>query len=93
MDYLLNNDGKMIVKNGDFVIGESDGQEIELLLVSNPGDWKENPAVGCSMISLVKSRSTETKIKKVINQQLSNDGFKNIKIQMNYPDVSVDANR
>lgn len=93
MDYLLDNEGKMLIKNGDFVIGESEQQEIELLLMSSPGDWKENPAVGCALPTLIKSRSTETKIKKVINQQLTNDGFKNISIELNYPKIAVDANR
>ena len=93
MDYLLDNEGKMLLKNGDFVIGDSDGQEINLLLVSSPGDWKENPAVGCNIQTLLKSRSTETRIKKIINEQLTNDGFKKINIKLDYPNINVDAIR
>lgn len=93
MDYLLDTNGKMLIKNGDFVIGNSDQQEIELLLLSSPGDWKENPAVGINMPQLVKSRSTETAIKKVIHEQLEADGFKNITVKLNYPNIEIDAIR
>lgn len=93
MDYLLENNGRMQIKNGDFVIGDSDQQEIELLLISSPGDWKENPAVGVNLPQLVKSRSTETSIKKVINEQLIADGFKKVTIKLDYPNIEVDATR
>lgn len=93
MDYLLDTNGKMLLKNGDFVIGESEQQEIDLLLMSSPGDWKENPAVGVNLPQLVKSRSTETAIKKSIHEQLTADGFKKITIKINYPNIEVDAIR
>lgn len=92
-DFLLNADGSMKIANGDFVIGDSESQDIELIITSQKGDWKENPLVGVGIGQLIKSRATETKIKKEIDQQLTNDGFKSIDINIEYPEVYVDANR
>lgn len=45
-DYLIDENGDWITKDGDFVTGESDQQHQLLLLTSMPGDWKENPKLG-----------------------------------------------
>lgn len=93
MDFLLDTSGDISINNGDFAIQKSEQQEVELLLMSSVGDWKENPSVGVNMPQLVKSRSTETAIKKVIHEQLADDGFKKVNIKINYPNIEIDAIR
>lgn len=93
IDITLDKDNDLLIKNGDFVLGDCEGQDIEFLLESFKGEWKENPRVGAEIIKLVKSRATETRIKRDANEQLSNDGFKEIDISIDYPNVNVDAKR
>lgn len=92
-DFLLNDDGDMTIANGDFLIGDSEAQDVELLITSSKGAWKEYPLTGVGIAQLVKTRSTEVRIKRDINEQLTLDGFINIDIDIEYPDVHVDANR
>ncbi|MDP3679778.1 MAG: oxidase [Flavobacterium sp.] len=92
-DFLLADDGDMTIANGDFLIGDSEAQDVELLITSSKGAWKEHPLIGVGIAQLVKTRATEVRIKRDINEQLMLDGFINIDIDIDYPDVHVDANR
>lgn len=92
-DFLLSDDGEMRIENGDFVIGDSESQDVELLITSSKGAWKEHPLTGVGIAQLIKTRATEVRIKRDINEQLMLDGFKNIDIDIDYPDLNVDANR
>ena len=48
-DFLIDSTGDLIIQDGDLVIGESDDQQKEILLVSEKGSFKENPAVGVGL--------------------------------------------
>ncbi|WP_348814061.1 hypothetical protein [Flavobacterium maritimum] len=92
-DFLLDDNGNMLIANGDFVIGDSEAQDVELLIKSSKGAWKEHPLTGVGIAQLIKSKATEVRIKRDINEQLMLDGFINIDIDIDYPDLHVDANR
>lgn len=92
-DFLLNDDGDIRFENGDFVIRDSEAQDVELLITSSKGAWKEHPLTGVGIAQLIKTRATEVRIKRDINEQFMLDGFINIDIDIDYPDVHVDANR
>ena len=92
-DFLLDDNSDLTIKNGDFVLSDTEAQDVELLIRSSKGAWKENPLTGVGIAQLVKSRGTEVRIKRDINEQLLLDGFINVNIDINYPDVNVDANR
>ena len=92
-DIVLDTTNDLLIKNGDFVLNDTEGQDIAFLLESFKGEWKEHPLVGAEIIQLVKSRATETRIKRDVYEQLSNDGFRQIEIKIEYPDVNIDAKR
>lgn len=92
-DILLDDSGKPREINGDFLVGESAKQEIKLILASCKGEWKENPMLGANIRELVKSRINVVKIKKAIRSQLEYDGFKKVKVNVNFPNVEVDGIR
>lgn len=92
-DFLLDDGLDLTIRNGDFAIADTEAQDIELLIRSQKGAWKENPLTGVGIAQLVKSRATEVRIKRDINEQLMLDGFINIEINIDYPEVNVDANR
>ena len=92
-DLILDENLDLKIVNGDFVFGDTEAQDVELLIRASKGAFKEHSTTGVGIEQLVKSRATEVKIKRDINEQLMLDGFKNIDININYPEVNVDANR
>ena len=85
-DFALSNN-EISIKNGDFVISESDNQHIADTLNAFPGWWKENPADGIGLFSYYNSSGQEQALKRAIQIQLTADGYK-----VSNPQISVDAN-
>lgn len=49
-DLLLTADYDLaITEAGDLAVGESDGQHLALLLLTNQGEWREGPLVGIGL--------------------------------------------
>lgn len=92
-DILLDKDGDLLTENGDFVIGYSVQSEIERLLLSHKGEWKEHPLVGGGMIKLLKSREGQTKALQEARKQLQGDGFEIANIEINGHNIDIDADR
>lgn len=92
-DILRDATGDIEIKNGDLVVGESTYQEIELLLTTKKGEWKQNPLVGGNLQQFLKQREGRTAALKEINIQLRNDGFTINKISISNNKLNVDAER
>ncbi|MDR2472138.1 MAG: hypothetical protein LBD53_01060 [Tannerella sp.] len=88
-DILLDGNDLAIV-GGDFAVGESSAQHQELLLLSNKGEWKENPMRGVGVIRFVET-GDKTGLAREIASEFSRDGMKIAKIEINIPDVEIDA--
>lgn len=88
-DLLLTQDYDLEIKNGDFVIGDSQEQSVELLLMSNQGEFKLNPEAGCNILS-AKNGTIGRLLDREIRVQLEADGFQleNLKITEYGIDVS-----
>jgi hypothetical protein len=70
------NTGDLMIKNNDFFFGESDEIHIQDTIIANPGDWKEFPIDGCSLIKYVNSdQSSFNKLSRKIIIELNNDGY------------------
>ncbi len=82
-DLLLDNDGDLRIGNGDFVLGESSQQEIELLLTSFRGEWKLYPKRGIEIQRMLKARQGIVSIKGVVQEQMEMDGFVNVDFDIN----------
>ena len=73
-DILLDENGDLAIANGDFVIGESEDQEVAALLQLNKGDLKEFPILGSDLIKLINSNTSEIELKQIIKTELKRDG-------------------
>lgn len=73
-DLLLTEDYDLQIKNGDFLIGDSQEQSVELILISKQGEWKMNPATGCDIHS-AKNGTIGRFLDRKIRVQLDADGF------------------
>ncbi len=74
MDILLDDNNDIRIENGDLVLGDSFQQEIELILGSNQGEWKNEPLIGANLIELINSEVSELELKNKISQALKLDG-------------------
>ncbi len=73
-DLLLDSDLDLDVQGGDFTIGESTEQHQLLLLRSEQGEWRENPAVGVGINSMILNDAPAGDIVAAIQDQMEQDG-------------------
>lgn len=73
-DLKLNKDLELVIKNGDFVIDDSDKQQQELLLLCNKGSFKENPAACVGLFNFLESEDRDALLKE-IKLQFVSDGM------------------
>jgi len=77
-DFKLNAEMDLEIKNGDFDIGDTDQQNIELILLAHKGNFKEHPILGVGIASYLKSPEiiSRLRLENEINNQLEFDNFK-----------------
>lgn len=94
-DFLLDDDGDLLIESGDFVIGTSDEDHIQDIIESNLGWWKEFPALGVGIKQYQASAGQEQTIERQIKTQLQGDGYNTSLIRVtSTPDsiFIIDAN-
>ncbi len=77
-DLLLDDDFDLLISNGDLVVGESDTQHKQLILMSAPGEWRQHPLLGCNLklwLNAPLDSERIVKMKSTINKQLESDGY------------------
>ncbi len=90
IDILLDDNNDVQVKDGDFVVGNSDNQNVELLFLANKADWKQNPMIGIGINEMIKGHMT-TEVRRNIDVGLSADGYKARSITINNGIVQIDV--
>lgn len=68
-------DNDLVIKNGDFVIGESDSQHIEDSINAYAGWWKEHPQDGVGIFSYLNSSGRVQELARKIKLELQSDGY------------------
>ncbi len=76
-DFKLNTSRDLQIKDGDFVTGNTDQQNIELLLLSHKGAFKEHPILGVGITDYLKSPEiiSRLRLENEISNQLEFDNF------------------
>lgn len=80
-DILLTVDNDLMILNGDFFVGESEMQEVGIILQMNQGELKSNPLIGGNLIPSIRGIRNDAKVKRHIEMQMELDGknFETIK--------------
>ena len=91
-DILLNDSGDLMVRNGDFVIGESDGQHIQHIFEAEPGDFKQSPLVGLGIRKKINGIFNGIFRREAMIQLLA-DGFTVNKLVIEKENIEIDAYR
>lgn len=73
MNDILLKDGDIAFANGDFLIGDTTNQNIGLIVISSPGEFRQHPTCGCGLIKLVNAKGIE--LSPLIREQLVADGL------------------
>ncbi len=89
-DFLFDQEEDLLIDRGDWLVGSSDQQHIQLLLTSMPGEWKENPETGVAL-ALSQHGGIDGFIKRTIAVQLEADGFKLDNLQITENGLIIDA--
>lgn len=73
-DILLNENNELEIINGDFAVGESELQEVAIILQLRQGELKSDPALGVNLQHYANSKENRTAVERVIKIHLQRDG-------------------
>ena len=83
IDFAQNEDGDLLIANGDFVLADSDSMHIEDTIIAHPGWWKQYPADGVGISYYLNATGQEQVLARSIKLQLESDGY-----QVDNPEIS-----
>lgn len=75
VDFILDENYDLIIKDGDFYIGPSDQQHATLLLNTTVGSWNQFPLVGVGLQYYQASSGQATLLQRSIYVQFTTDGY------------------
>lgn len=79
-DILLDDENELIIRNGDFTVGEADRQHVEHIIITHPGEYKNTPLLGFAAVTKLKSTINDMQFKRDLKIQLNYDGYQNPRI-------------
>lgn len=96
-DIILDEDLDLAVSAGDFVIGDSEEQHQQLILIASQGSFRESPLTGVNIAQYIKTGFTQAQIDKLrqkIRLQLQYDGYQRSVVKINsFDDIQLNAER
>lgn len=76
--------------NGDFDVGNAQNQSVEMLLISEQGEWKEYPEAGCGIAS-AKNGVIDRFLDRRIRVQLEADNFEIGKLEITEKGIELNG--
>ena len=73
LDYLHTEEDDLLIRNGDFAVGESEMQEVGIILRLNPGELKSDPVLGPALLRFIRGRD-DARIRQLARLHLERDG-------------------
>ncbi|REC47876.1 MULTISPECIES: hypothetical protein [Chryseobacterium] len=73
-DILLNENNEPVIVNGDFRTGESELQEVSIILQLRQGELKNDPVLGVNIQHYIKSKENRNAVERTIKIHLQRDG-------------------
>jgi hypothetical protein len=89
-DIKIDNDD-LLIKGGDFAVGDSDPTHIEHILISNRGYWFESPLLGVGIIDELNGSKSPQRLKQTISRQLVLDNYTVRTVEIS-PEGEIDIN-
>lgn len=96
-DILLDGNKEPALQAGDFILGLSEEQHLELMLLSNKGDWKGDALLGIGYFNELNGADTQNMrdaLEKNIREQLQYDDWTIGSISLpNIYNISINASK
>ncbi|KAB2918683.1 MAG: hypothetical protein F9K23_00670 [Bacteroidetes bacterium] len=92
-DIMVDSAGTPVIKNGDYVVGDSEAQHLEHLLKAFPGSYKAHPLTGIGAPAWQNARVGLGRIEGDVKLQLKADGWIKEQVLVNGTDISIQAER
>ena len=81
IDYMRDDSGDLLISNGDFVRGECTIKHQEDLLLSDKGDYKENPTICVGAFSYIDDENFQGLIR-AMSIEYARDGMQVNKVRL-----------
>ncbi len=94
-DFLLSDENDLVIVDGDFAVGDGNSKDIELLLMTCPGNWTQAPLAGADMQRFLNSPMgflEQQILRRSVGIQLAMDGFTVTDIDLS-AGVAIEAKR
>jgi len=92
-DILLDENFDVVAKDGDFVVGDATLQNQQLLLLSQKGEWKQEPQVGVGIRDFLLDDANVHEMHQAIQKQFALDGMQVNEIKgKTWDSTTIDAN-
>jgi len=89
-DILLNDAGDDLeIKNGDFVVGQSDLQNVMLIIRLHQGNIKQYPLIGYGEERLINS-PVNGAARRQIQLQLQSDGYRPKRFEVSHETINIE---
>lgn len=96
-DIILDENMDLAIEDGDFVVGDSEDQHQELILIASQGSFRESPLTGVNIAKYIKTGFTQLQVdqlKQKCRLQLQYDGYVRSYIKINsFEDIRINAER
>lgn len=89
-DILLTEKYDLKIENGDLVISESTYQHQSLILLSDKGEFKENPTSGVGIYRYLEDYSAES-LSREIREEFTEDGMRVEEISISNSKLNIKA--
>lgn len=73
-DFLLDEAGRLVLRNGGIATGDSYTQEVALLMLSCQGEMRHDPLAGCNLVRRTNSRISRGELERIVRIQVERDG-------------------
>jgi len=81
-DIKLDEDFDLDISSGDIDFRDTTQEDVELVMLSQKGDWKEFPTMGFGITKYMNSVADADKFKRDLKVELENAGFENPEIDL-----------
>lgn len=84
--------GDLLIRAGDFVVADSEPQEIEAIVCSHQGENRQFPLLGFGIAARLNAPFDPAKFRKDLRLQLAQDDLLRLRIEFNDP-LEISAER
>jgi len=95
-DFITDSDGDITIQNGDILVGNSDSQHVEHIVIADKGHYRQHPLLGVGLLRYMNGNINPVALEQEIQMNLESDNYIVNEIQIDPNDlaqIDIDAER